>query len=1212
MLGLGNLLTKSGVIKKFPNDFSFNFDGSNDYLELPITSALNITGAMTVSGWFKVSSQSSAQFIICKDDTSNRVFNVAVLESSSGNANKLIFNIYNGGSATSVLTAGTVTDNNWHHFAGVFVPSTSLTLYIDGTASTNTTSIPSSIDMSTDEGNTPIRIGNHEGNALYTNGLIDEIAIWDSALDATAIGKISSKVVDLTKYSASNLKLWLRAGDKVLPEEDASIARSDFYTDFDGTNDYVNIADNDALSFGDGSNDLPFSGTAWINPVDATNFQIAFKDTEWQFYLNSSDKLALFFEDESSGAYEYAVDSGSAISQNVWTHVAFTYNGVGGASANAGMKLYVNGIESSYTLGDSGTYVAMENSANAVTIGKQGSNYSDGKISNVAIHKTALDAQTIKQFAKSRYTPMRDNRFSVVDFDGTNDYIEIANSDSMNIGTSDATISAWLNVTDTGANEYIFSKIHSDIGYYVAWHNSEKILFYIKDGSGNDYYSYADQTLSYGIWYHYAVSWNSTTNKATHYIDGVQVGVANEDDGTVGDVTNTGIAKIGGDSGSASYDFKGSISSVSLYNVAKSADEVYALYSKGITYNESSESGLVGLWRMGDDTSKAFATIADSSSNSNDGTITNGASDDIVQQMVAGYDMGAFESSSEELGGDTLSGVGIFDTDTTSSWSAVNTSISYNSSGFMRSVFSGTNEGGAHAGAVLTIGNNYNVTFQAKSDRSVKISLVGYPNEFEEVTNPTLTTSFQQYEFNISPQTDALFRIYMASGGSADDFLDLKDIRLKEVLQSADLSDTHPLLVDVNNPVISQDLQTGNWNNNDPSSNGMQGFTGASADGFTAVNGTAGAGNNDASYGDEISFTAGKTYKLSFTNTVNSGTMQNVLVGVTSGTGGSADNIMAYSLFYLAGNYSYTFIPTSTVTRRPSFRFIANGTYDFTISNFEIIEYNGNIGTMTNQDSADLVYSSVLPDQSFLTGVNSAYNFLDLDGGDQSINLDSFGFALDDYSTGAYSIWFYAHDQNPSTTQYVVSARDGETNTRVYVQLKSDGLRIAHGNTFNSSVSYSANQWNHILVSWSSGTVTVYLNGSQSSQFSFSTASGDNAFDFQLGGVYTADANFFDGYLGQFALWNKAQDSNISNINTLGRHGNLLDSYADNLKIYLGISALDAKTGLSDSTSTIYDRSGNSNHVTPTNADAGDLKSSPNAEPHGYAKGDTNRSTTTP
>ena len=57
------------------------------------------------------------------------------------------------------------------------------------------------------------------------------------------------------------------------------------------------------------------------------------------------------------------------------------------------------------------------------------------------------------------------------------------------------------------------------------------------------------------------------------------------------------------------------------------------------------------------------------------------------------------------------------------------------------------------------------------------------------------------------------------------------------------------------------------------------------------------------------------------------------------------------------------------------------------------------------------------------------------------------------------------------------------------------------------------------------------------------------------------------------------------------------------------MGALDASTGLSDSISTIYDRSSNSNHGSPQNADAGDLKSPPNADPNGYSKGETNRST---
>ena len=49
MLGLGNILTKGGAILKFPNEYSFNFDGSNDYLSCENTAPLQITGDMTVT-----------------------------------------------------------------------------------------------------------------------------------------------------------------------------------------------------------------------------------------------------------------------------------------------------------------------------------------------------------------------------------------------------------------------------------------------------------------------------------------------------------------------------------------------------------------------------------------------------------------------------------------------------------------------------------------------------------------------------------------------------------------------------------------------------------------------------------------------------------------------------------------------------------------------------------------------------------------------------------------------------------------------------------------------------------------------------------------------------------------------------------------------------------------------------------------------------------
>jgi hypothetical protein len=75
---------------------------------------------------------------------------------------------------------------------------------------------------------------------FYFDGLIDEVAIFDTALSADDVAKIASKPVDFSKASTyatdrtSNLKLWLRAGDKAEPESTTAIARQDFYTDFDG------------------------------------------------------------------------------------------------------------------------------------------------------------------------------------------------------------------------------------------------------------------------------------------------------------------------------------------------------------------------------------------------------------------------------------------------------------------------------------------------------------------------------------------------------------------------------------------------------------------------------------------------------------------------------------------------------------------------------------------------------------------------------------------------------------------------------------------------------------------------------------------------------------------------------------------------------------------------------------------------------------------
>ena len=208
-----------------------------------------------------------------------------------------------------------------------------------------------------------------------------------------------------------------------------------------------------------------------------------------------------------------------------------------------------------------------------------------------------------------------------------------------------------------------------------------------------------------------------------------------------------------------------------------------------------------------------------------------------------------------------------------------------------------------------------------------------------------------------------------------------------------------------------------------------------------------------------------------------------------------------------------------------------------------------------------------------------------LDGTDDFITLPtSIAFALDDYPTGSYSLWFYANDQDPST-QYVVGGRDGSSNTRVYAQLTTSGLSIVMGDDSDSGndYAYTAKQWNHILVSWSSGTATLYINGvAQSNLITFSAGAGANSYQFVLGANHAGNAYFFDGLIGQFALWNTAQGSNASAIYALGRKASL-SAYSSGMEANY-IMNPDHSTPDVTGSNGVKDRSGNDEHATITSA----------------------------
>ena len=1143
-LGLGNLLS-GGPITGLSNKYSFNFDSSSDYLLSQ--SNINITGssAFSMGCWFKPTSASLTGFIaiIAFSDVEQHEESTLCI-----NSGKLGWNNQHGDGDTYDNTTSLSADT-WYHGLATFNGSDTVKLYLNGSLIFTKDDV-SNVALTAD----PLYIGKRETGNNFT-GLIDEVAIWNTTLSASDIAKHASKPLNLSKASSydtdrtSSLKLWLRAGDKVLPESDASIARSDFYTDFDGTNDYVV---NDSFT---GHQSTTGTLSCWAKLGDTTGWQ-HFVGLGGTTTTGATRALAVNGASLNFVGYSENWDTTVDLSASVWNHLVVTWSGTS-------IVVYVNGIGYSQTLSNlvtpTGTKIVIGGQAwdNGALI--------NATISNISVYKTQLDAQTIKQFAKSRFTPMRDNRFSVVDFDGADDYI---NASTVLDGTY--TITAWVQLTSTGGNRYIADfRTSSGTGY---WYFDTASPSASSSSSGTPYVNgTTTATITAGGWNHIALS---------------------------GITIDSSSVKIGMMNDGSSYEWLGSMSSVSIYSGTKSADEVYALYSKGITYDESSLSGLVGYWRMGDDTSKAYPTVADSSSNSNDGTITNGASDDIVQQMVAGYDMGAFESTGEELN------------------PSLATSLTWNNNSYETFITSGNSitEAGNTSGHGIcyssafsvTAGKVYKFTFNFTLNSgsfSGGVVRVGTATSMSS-SNDTLVTSpsngLQSYYYTPSSSSSSfLIGLRLDSGSFNFSFTDLS---IQEVLQSADLSDTYPAIIDVNEPVLGVEAITNGTFDSDSSWTKGTGWTIGS--GVATSDSSA---QSATSYLKSTSFTAldaSTTYKLSFRRVqTNTGSL------VMLGLGGSDTTIVTYSTTTTGTDEVVYFKPSGANTSL--WVTSGDGNFSGSVDNISIKEVFGNVGTMTNQDSADLVYSSVLPDQSFLTGVNSAYNFIDLDGSDEYIKNES--FTGHQTTTGTISCWIKFGDI--SGYQYFIGA-GGNTNTGTNraLGLLNENLRfLGYSADEDTGADVSADTWYHIVLTWSGTSVVVYVDGTAHSwtESGLVTPTGTK---FSVGVFPTDYGTATNASVGTTAVWNKTLSSDeVDAIKLLGRHGNLLDKYSDNLVLYWAMGALDASTGLKDvGNGTIYDRSGNSVHGTAINTEATDLASSPNADPNGYAKGDTNRSTTIP
>jgi len=159
------------------------FDGTNDYAEAGHESLFDITSQITVSAWIKVGAfNKSFQAIVTKGDNAWRIQRYSNTNKIEFACSGLAVNQYG-----NIWSNTAITDSQWHHVAGVYNGS-AIRIYIDGVLD-NSINATGNINAN----NYKVLIGeNAQVSGRYWNGYIDDVQIYNRALDTTEIGTIKS------------------------------------------------------------------------------------------------------------------------------------------------------------------------------------------------------------------------------------------------------------------------------------------------------------------------------------------------------------------------------------------------------------------------------------------------------------------------------------------------------------------------------------------------------------------------------------------------------------------------------------------------------------------------------------------------------------------------------------------------------------------------------------------------------------------------------------------------------------------------------------------------------------------------------------------------------------------------------------------------------------------------------------------------------------
>ena len=170
--------------------YALNLDGSGDYVNVPSSSDLNITGDVTIAGWVYFrkggnGSSSSAQGIVTKTVGSGAYNSPYDFRTGEGTLPALTIVRADASGHEYAYGSQSLSLNTWYHVA-VVVNNNSASFYVNGNLSGK--SLDNLNSPATGNSN-PLLIG-ARANGLYLDGMIDDVWLFNNALSASEIQQL--------------------------------------------------------------------------------------------------------------------------------------------------------------------------------------------------------------------------------------------------------------------------------------------------------------------------------------------------------------------------------------------------------------------------------------------------------------------------------------------------------------------------------------------------------------------------------------------------------------------------------------------------------------------------------------------------------------------------------------------------------------------------------------------------------------------------------------------------------------------------------------------------------------------------------------------------------------------------------------------------------------------------------------------------------------